>query len=1105
MNLKQLFASVGFVLSTLFLTDCSIVKTRSDNTSKNKNVLVWPQTDSSYYVATAQQINPAGHSITFPGEPIDLSLNGDESVLAVKNNSGIVSFNPKSKSIIQTLRLPAGGSSFADINWTSRGIVEKVWMTDTRRYLMGASKMVIASLPNVSNPGLAQNAIIIDSSYFDNVPPQPDEDSWHFIEKLNEPMWTKHNWMKATNPGPQYANLKGGVNIKSGFPDPKSRLETAYEDLHSFFAAGGIRSDKGKYTIETVMKPGLKEEAFKLEVGQQNCRIVATDIEGIRRGIFYLEDEMLSQDGAFLKIGTVEREPFVKRRISRCAYGPIKRPPAMRDELLDNINYYPDNYMNRLAHQGVNGLWLTVDYRDLVSTSFTPGPGKNGVKRLEKLRRTVAQCLRYGIRIYIFTIEPRAWGNAPFYYFDIDVLKKYPELGGAKRGGEILFCPSSETAKKYLYECTNKIFKAVPDLGGEINISQGERSTTCLWAVWEATRQNKKESFKMSDINCPRCSKLSAPLKIIYQSLSAMEKGMHDAAPKAELISWLYLNPNIDWIGGIAAHTPRNVILQLNFETGVTKTVFGKNLTGGDYWLSTPGPSKAFANRTSIAREHGTEMSAKIQTGTSHEVSTVPFVAVPSMIYRKFSAMHRLDVSHAMLGWYFGNYPSLMIKAAGELSFNPFPKDEDSFLEQLASINWKKEDVPQVVAAWKAFAEGYGNYPLQNMMGYYGPMQDGVVWPLLLEPLDAPLAPTWQIGSSTTRKPWYPSGDRIGECLSGGRSQIDGTMDNVLTLKETVELCRRMSTEWDKGLAILNRLAPKYSNDPERILDIGVSKALGIQFHSGYNILRFYMLREEMFQIEGKKRLDILKQLVDIINEEIENDKQLLVLCEKDSRLGFHSEAEGYKYFPAKIHWRMQQLKDVLADDVPEIEKMIYDGKLLFPAFTGKKPEGAVAKAVHSQGFKNNFNFESSGLQWQPCTYGTDKPTVQWSSTYDADSLYIIVSDIVGTGSRDDISGVTVRIEPRRLWPGGEYEFNNKNTDNDMRIVEQSGKRYGIVSIPFKIFWWKHEKLHPLRVDVSVKKAGDGVVSWRPDNLITSRLVFGTANSHDLDWLIFLE
>jgi len=949
-----------------------------------------------------------------------------------------------------------------------------------------------------------------DNLYFKNVPPQPGEDTWKFIEDLRSPMWTKHPWKRAI-PDPKHADLSGGVHVKAGFSDPKGRLETAYEDLGSFFAAGGLSVGNGEYLIETRLSPGLEGEAFRLEIEPKVCRILAGDIEGIRRGIFHLEDEILRLRAPSLPLGTIERRPIIQRRISRCVYGPIKRPPAMRDELMDTVDYYPDQYMNRLAHEGVNGLWLTVDFRDLVSTKFTPEVAKDGAKRLAKLRRTVAQCLRYGIRTYIFTIEPRAWGNQPPYYFDINVLDHYPELGGVRRGNLVYFCPSSKTAQQYLYQIVNNIFKAVPDLGGIINVSYDERETTCLNSLPEDA------PFK-GQIDCPRCSK-KAPWEILYASLSAMERGMHDAAPKAELISWLYMGVGnlADWVYEIPAHTPKGVILQLQFETGVTKTVFGKKLVGGDYWLSTPGPSEEFERQAKIARENGTQVSAKIQTGTSHEVSTIPFVPVPSMIYRKFSAMHRLEVSHTMLGWYFGNYPGPMIRASGELSFDPFPKDEDTFLHQLASIDWKEDDVSRVVEAWKNFAEGYGNYPLQNMMGYYGPMQDGPVWPLLLKPLDAPLSPTWQIGSGKTRKPWPPSGDRIGECLwSGGNpgASLDtpiNAMENVLTLKETVELCRRMSTMWDKGVAILDELEPKYINEPERILDIGVAKALGVQFRSGYNILRFYLLREEMLRMEGKERLDILKQLTDIIHEELDLDKQLIGLCEKDSRLGFHSEAEGYKYFPEKIRWRMHELEYVLANDVPEIKKLIGNDKLLFPEYTGKEPVGLVAYATRAKdSVWSDSGFDiPRGLQWQPCSYGRDKSTIKWASTYEADAVYIIVSDSSDSdqsATAPNISGITVKIEPRRLWPCAVYVYNrgDKNLPDDrMRVVNESGKWYGIVRIPFKSFWWSDEGVHPVRVDVQLQKRGGETCSWCPNNPITERLVFGTDNPADLGWLMF--
>ena len=110
----------------------------------------------------------------------------------------------------------------------------------------------------------------IPGENLNDLPPQSGEDSWHFIE-----------------------------NLKASFADPMSRLKTAYEDLHCFFAAGDISGEKEEYIIETVASPDLEGETFRLEIGPNLCRILAGDIEGIRRGIFYIEDEMLRQGGIF--------------------------------------------------------------------------------------------------------------------------------------------------------------------------------------------------------------------------------------------------------------------------------------------------------------------------------------------------------------------------------------------------------------------------------------------------------------------------------------------------------------------------------------------------------------------------------------------------------------------------------------------------------------------------------------------------------------------------------------------------------------------------------------------------------------------------------------
>ena len=78
------------------------------------------------------------------------------------------------------------------------------------------------------------------------------------------------------------------------------------------------------------------------------------------------------------------------------------------------------------------------------------------------------------------------------------------------------------------------------------------------------------------------------------------------------------------------------------------------------------------------------------------------------------------------------------------------------------------------------------------------------------------------------------SGDSIGECMIS------------FTIKEAITLCEEMVKNWKKGVDILKEISPDFADNPERLKDIGIAEALGIQFESGLNILKFYDLREQI-------------------------------------------------------------------------------------------------------------------------------------------------------------------------------------------------------------------------------------------------------------------
>jgi len=895
-------------------------------------------------------------------------------------------------------------------------------------------------------------------------------------------------------------------------PDPDGLLDTAVADLAAFAGAGRVPIGAG-YALR-VQPAALPAESFRAVVGPDGCTLEAGDLEGARRALFWVEETLLRAAGPYLPLGVHARTPHVRRRISRCFFGPIKRPPRLRDELMDDEDYYPENYLNRLAHEGINGLWLTIEFRDLCRTSLTPAYGATAERRLAKLRRTVNACRRYGIGTYVFCIEPRAWTAD-----DTAILDRYPELG---RGGPAwdnrrMFCPFSEAAGRYLREAVGGLFGAVPHLGGLINISHGERPTTCLSAL-AATGEGR--------IQCPVCAQ-KQPWEILHATLEPMEQALHAVAPRADLISWLYMpqpqgpvKPDVaDWVYDIPQHTPPGVILQFNFESGVRREAFGRTLIGGDYWLSNPGPSQRFAQVAEAARAAGGAVSAKIQTGCSHEVATIPFVPIPGMIYRKFAAMRRLGVSASMLCWYFGNYPGVMNQAAGELSFEPFPETEEAFLRHLARL-WWGDDADTVAEAWRLLAEGYSHYPLTNLFQYYGPMHDGPVWPLHLVPQDDPLSPTWLLASTITRQPWPPSGDRIGEAFG-----------ECLTLDEVVTLCQRLAKGWDHGTARLLDIAPHWRHSRARSLDIGLAEALGIQFRSGYHILRFYQLRERMLRRAGPERREMLAEMTQILDRELAGDERLLQLCAADSRLGFHSEAEGYKYFPDKIRWRMAHLRGVRDRDVPVVAAAIARGEVLFPEYTGRRPTGAVVQGrpwsemqAWWQTPDRPFPGEST-LSF--CRHGDPDSAAYgtaWFACRGPDALYVAVRcrepdpqavrpSPTATGafplaSWRDQSAVALRVEPRRLWPclwfaasaSGGCSQDPTGTPEVRSAFTPEGWQC-VLRIPWPRLGFRWTPEDPLRLDVQRSIPGVGVLSWMAQHPRTYRLCLGPDNPADLGWL----
>lgn len=675
----------------------------------------------------------------------------------------------------------------------------------------------------------------------------PDIHVWKFASEISE--YTL----------PEFPDQPGNrqlILIRKNFPDRGGVLKTAYDSLvRHFTAAGyGFTSEEGKagLRIAAAVNSDFSPEQYSISIQGKKVEIEAAEPEGIRRGIYALIDVLCENSGRLPEKLRITRKPWLKTRLGRSPFSPIKRWPVYTDELLDDQDYYPDALLERLAHDAVNGIWIVSELRELSETSFRKTDSRRE-QRLKKLEQLVQKCRGYGIKVYLFMIEPFA--ALP----DDELLRDHPEMFGPPAwGGKTCFCPAEANTRQYLFESFRSIFEAVPQLGGVINICQGERPTICLSSV---------RTGEQRPVACQaKCGLKTA--EIMERSLRAMADGIKSAAPEARLIAWFYL-PETEalapWVPAAASKIPEGVIPLFNFESAAVKTQLGKSRRAGDYWVSCIGPSQRFLK--AVRRSSGKEPGAKLQLSCGHEFAVVPYIPAPGIAYKKYRAMHETGIRHVMQSWYVGNFPGLLSKAMGLLAFEDFQEDEDSFLIRLARQEWQSDWHP-VVKAWKKFYDAYQKFPFSLLFQYYGPQNSCVNWKFYFLPELYPLTPPW--------KPNFPaSGDAVGECLGGFE------LEEVLTLLS--ELCSR----WRQGCRLLEPLYRKYSKDRERLRDLNVAKAAEILFAGTRNLFRFYLLRRQLYSGDRS----CLEPMIDCVKAQQQLFRELIPLLEFDSRLGFHGEA----------------------------------------------------------------------------------------------------------------------------------------------------------------------------------------------------------------------
>lgn len=556
---------------------------------------------------------------------------------------------------------------------------------------------------------------------------------------------------------------------------------------------------------------------------------------------YFPGDRMFCQEKPFAFADLYHELPETKNKTPLFDFSFVHSYAASCGDVLGEAEHQdpvPENLLEQYRSIGICGVWFHALLYLLHPIRGAEEFSIGFEKRIANLKKIVERCKKYGIKVYLYFNEPRTMPEK-FY-------KLKPHWKGVETQNIAANCTTrSPEVLQYLESAMEQLFTQVPELGGIFTITMSENATNCHW---------RSEGEK-----CPCCSKFPMA-KVIADVNAAMERGVHRAAPDAEMIFY-------DWawrqnIGDTAPlefkkqvidllpqgpHCHINVVSEWGMETRVG----GVKGYLRDYSISQVGPSKESAAVWDHAAEVGLGCVAKVQLNNSWELAALPYLPVPYLVREHLEKLRDAGVRGLMLSWTLGGYPG------GNLALlNNTP-------EEIAESTFSSAIAPQVCAAWRLFSEAFRNFPFCVGTAYSAPTNFG---PMNLLHLTATGFKATMVG--------FPYDD-----LRAWRSIYpEDIFENQFA---------KLISKWNEGLAVLENAVPEITSKEKESFEelYRMANASYCHFNACYNQTRFVRAREA-----GNKKL-----MAEYAQAELENTLRLYDIARQDSRIGF--EASNHYFY----------------------------------------------------------------------------------------------------------------------------------------------------------------------------------------------------------------
>ena len=528
------------------------------------------------------------------------------------------------------------------------------------------------------------------------------------------------------------------------------------------------------------------------------------------------------------------------------------------DALLDKeMTTYPEEMFRRLAEVGVNGIWIHVVLRTLVEPDDKGFPGDSRAsERIEGLKRLVDRASKYGVRVFLYMNEPR--GMSPEWFNSKPERKAY---GGYEMKGLRSFCPSNPEVLNWLTRSLESVFSQVKGLGGIFTITASENFTTCT---------SRYKFYK----KCPHCGN-SSYAKLQAAINTAMERGVHKAAPEAEVIVWDWKWPDNE-CKEIIENLPKNIRYMSVSEWGLPINRGGVKSEINEYSMSAVGPGERAIRNWGYAKAAGLKCMAKVQVNSTWEMSITPSIPVLDLVAKHAENLSKEGVDGAFLSWSLGGFPTENMKL-----FQSFDgkMTADEAVEKLAREEYGERAGKLVREAWRECSATYMEYPFNISAIYNGPHH---------------------IGPSNI---FYVTPTKYRATMVGIPYDHYDRWRNLYPIDVWCSQMAKCAVGFERGVALLKE-AYKVAKgeEKERVLQqLNRAEAIRIHLQSSSEQGRFFEARN-LYLKEGDtaKKAEYKRVMRKACEAELQLIKEMLPILSSDSKIAYES-SNHYFYLPCDL------------------------------------------------------------------------------------------------------------------------------------------------------------------------------------------------------------